>query len=187
MLEKPAPPRKLFTAKDLERLPPDDRCEVIRGELCPMPDIEAMHGNITALITAYAGVFIEQEELGECFAAGTHFVLEVKPDTVVAADFAFVSKGRVKRIPSRGYLFLAPDLIVETHSDDDRSTEFALKIALWLNSGVKVVWAVEPKSQTVAIHRSGEMPQILTGDDTLTEEKLLPGFALPLKRLFRAV
>lgn len=181
------PARKLYTAEDLESLPSDARYELIRGELCLMPNNSAEHGNITATLTIHVGYFIEQNDLGRCFAAETRFTIENNPDTTIGPDFAFVAKDRLTGIPPTGYLRMAPDLVLETRSPGDRRAAFALKISQWLHGGVKVVWALEPKTQTLTIHRTGELPITLTVDDTLTEEQLLPGFSLPMRRLFRPV
>ena len=179
--------RKLYTAEDLECLPSDARYELIRGELCLMPNNSAEHGFKTATLTIHAGYFIEENELGTCFAAETRFTIEGNPDTTMGPDFAYIAKARLTSIPPKGYLRLAPDLVVETRSPGDKRTAFALKISQWLHGGVKVVWAVEPATQTLTIHRTGELPQTLTIEDTLTEETLLPGFSLAMRRLFRPI
>ena len=177
---------KVYTTADLEEMPHDARYELIRGELYPMPNNSAEHGNKTALVSAYVTVFVEQHNLGKCFAAETRFVVEENPDTTIAPDFAFISNSRQIVIPPTGYLRIAPDLVVETRSPSDRRRAFALKIVQWLSAGSQVVWAVEPSSKTLTIHSKGANPQTLSIDDTLTEENLLPGFALPLSKIFDA-
>src|SRR5438105_2093912 len=113
------PPGVLYTAVDLERLPADERLELIRGELCPMPNNSAEHGNKTARLSGPIIVFVEEHELGECFAAETRFTIDVAPDTTLGPDFAFISKERLQDIPAKGYLMMAPDLVVEMRSPND--------------------------------------------------------------------
>jgi Uma2 family endonuclease len=48
------------------------------------------------------------------------------------------------------------------------------------------VWIVDPVQRTVTIHRSGTDPVLLTEDNTLTEEGLLPGFTLSIREIFPA-
>jgi len=188
LLETPRPflaeDTKLYTAEDLEQMPSEARYELIRGELFPMPNNSAEHGYTTITLSILVGSFIIANDLGKCFAAETRFIVEENPDTTIAPDFAFIVKDRVNALPKRGYLKMAPDLVVETRSPGDRRREFALKIAQWINAGTQVVWAVEPASRTLTIHRSGVLPQTLMIQDTLTEETLLPGFSLPLARIF---
>ncbi len=184
---RPGPIGALHTADDLEQLPSDARYELIRGELCAMPNNSAEHGNKTVRITISVGHFIEENELGECFAAETRFTIETNPDTTLGPDFAYISKERLKDIPPKGYLRLAPDLVIETRSPNDTGAEFALKISRWLLAGVREAWAVDPATQTLVVHRSGAAPRTLTIDDTLTGGDMLPGYAMPLRKLFRKV
>src|SRR5690348_6295213 len=90
-----------YTAEDLERLPIDDRLELIRGELCPMPNNSAEHGNKTARLSGPIIVFVEEHELGECFIAETRFTIETAPDTTLGPDFAFISRERLQGIPEK--------------------------------------------------------------------------------------
>jgi Uma2 family endonuclease len=74
---------------------------------------------------------------------------------------------------------------VETRSPNDTRTEFALKIAQWLNAGAKVVWALDPADRVLTVHRKGVEPRTLRPEDTLSGDDVLPGFTLSLKRVFR--
>lgn len=182
---QPGPIGRIYTARELEQLPDNARYELIRGELCVMPNNSAEHGNKTMRLSAPVALFAEEHDLGECFAAETGFTIEQNPDTVLAPDFAFVSRDRLDGIPPKGYLLLAPDLVIETRSPGDTRTELSLKVARWLQAGAQLVWVLDPASQTVTVHRTGLAPQTFGAEDTLTGEDVLPGFSLPLHRLFR--
>ncbi len=175
---------ELFTADDLQRLPEDDRLELIRGELCPMPNNSAEHGLKTMRLSTPISSYVYEHDLGECFAAETRFTVEENPDTTMGPDFAFISKERLQAIPPKGYLKMAPDLVVETRSPGDRRTEYALKIARWLSAGVQAVWALDPATRSLTVHRAGVTPRTLTVDATLEGEDVLPGFSLPLAKVF---
>ena len=71
------PVGELFTADDLERLPAEDRLELIRGELCPMPNNGAEHGLKTMGLSAPIASYVDEHDLGECFAAETRFTIEI--------------------------------------------------------------------------------------------------------------
>lgn len=177
---------KVYTAFELEQLPHGARYELIRGELCLMPNNSAEHGNKTIRLSAPITIFVEENHLGECFAAETHFIVERNPDTVLAPDFAFVSNECLSGIPPKGYLAIAPDLVIETRSPGDTHTEVALKVARWLQAGTKLVWVLDPASRTLTVHRSGISPRILGVEDILTGDDVLPGFSLSMRQLFRA-
>lgn len=178
--------QRLYTAEDLENLPGSERYELIRGELCPMPDNSAEHGKITARLSGPVIVHVQDNGLGECFAAETRFTIEEDPDTSIGPDLAFVARERLPDpFPSKGYLRLAPDLVVETVSPNDTRRELNLKIGQWLRAGTRLVWVIDPGRRTLTVHRPGELPRILGSEDTLTGEDVLPGFEFPLQRLFR--
>ena len=178
-------PTRLYTAEELERLPADSRYELIQGELVSVPpDNGAEHGNITLKLSSRAAVFVEDNALGECFAAETRFVIEQGPDTAIGPDFAFVARERLPEMMPRGYLRLAPDIVLETRSPGDIRREVALKVARWLNAGVRIVWSLDPAARTLTVHRAGQPPRLLTETDTLAGEDVLPGFTFPLRRLF---
>ena len=185
--EQTPTPETVYSAEDLETMPSGERYELIRGELCAMPNNSAEHGSKTMRLSFPVAAFVDENDLGECFAAETRFILEIEPDTALGPDFAFISKDRLTAIPPKGYLKLAPDLVIETRSPGDTRAEFALKVAHWLQAGTKIVWALDPRAQTLVVHRSGVLPQTLYRDDTVTGEDVLPGFAYPLRRVFREV
>lgn len=127
---------RFYTAEDLENLPGKERYELIRGALCPMPDNSAGNGKITARLSGPVIVHVQDNDLGECFAAETRFTIEEDPDTAIGPDLAFVAKERLPDpFPSKGYLRLAPDLVVETVSPNDTKREVSLKVARWLQAG----------------------------------------------------
>lgn len=138
------------------------------------------------ILSARVAVFVEDNALGQCFAAETRFTIEEAPDTSMGPDFAFVAKERLPNpIPSQGYLKLAPDIVLETVSPGDRQRAVNLKVARWLQAGTRIGWFLAPATRTLTVHRPGAMPRILGPGDTLTGEDVLPGFGFPLRRLFR--
>ena len=180
-------PGQIYTDDDLERMPSSERLELIRGELVPMPHNSADHGQKIMRLSGPVFAYVDEHDLGECFAAETRFTIEQNPDTTLGPDFAFISKERLQDIPPKGYLRMAPDLVVETRSPGDTRREFALKISQWLNAGARIVWALDPATRSLTIHRTGTPSRTLTVGATLEGEDVLPGFTLPLQRIFRDV
>jgi Uma2 family endonuclease len=180
------PIRKKFTAEDLGRLSEEDfHYELIEGELQEMTPPGAVHGSVSNLFAAYATIFVEEHELGECFTAETGIWVSRNPDTVLAPDWAFVRKDRVPHPLPEGYLPVIPDLVLETRSPNDTLTEIQAKIQRWLNAGVPMVLEANPKTCELTVYRPGQPPLILGREDTFSGEEVLPGFTLPLRRLFR--
>src|SRR5262249_4638196 len=116
---------QLLTADDLWRLPQDGmRHELIRGELTNMPPAGAEHGVTTMNLSTPLDKHARTNDLGRVLAAETGFIIGRDPDTVRAADVAFVSKPRIPAtgIPKK-FFPGAPDLAVEVVSPSDTVSE----------------------------------------------------------------
>jgi len=177
----------LWTGDDLwaYRGRPGYRYELVEGELREMSPPGPEHGSVGQSLGWRATQFVEDNDLGQSFLAETGFYVRRNPDTVIAPDWAFIAKERApERWPS-GYGQVVPDLVLEVRSPGDTRKEIADKIALWLAAGVRLLWDLDPKRRVVTVHRPGEPPRELGVDDTLSGEDLLPGFSLPLRRIFR--
>lgn len=86
---------KLTTADELLDMPNDGfRYELIQGQLKKAPLAGHEHGRVTVNLSCSLGNFVASKGLGAGYAAGTGFILERNPDTVLAPDAAFVQKTR---------------------------------------------------------------------------------------------
>ncbi len=181
-LEKP----KLFTADDLDRLSDQGfRYELIQGKLRQMSPSGGPHGSASSRVSFYVNAIVYSDDLGETFAAETGFFLEHDPDTILAPDFAFISNERLPDPIPEGFVPVVPDLAVETRSPSDTTREVAEKVEQWLIAGVRLVWVIEPKKRTITTHRLGRSARILSSDNLLDGEDVLPGLSVPVAKLFR--
>ncbi|HYU18816.1 MAG TPA: Uma2 family endonuclease [Chloroflexota bacterium] len=178
--------RKLMTAEELLRLPDDGLGhELVRGELRTMPPTSWEHGGATSVFDASLGHYVRTHQLGQVVTGEPGFLLTTNPDTVRAPDVAFVRRERLLAAgPVRGYWPGPPDLVVEVISPHDLYTEVDEKVAEWLEQGARLVFVVNPRRRAVAIHRPGQPVRILTGDDVLDGEDVIPGWTLPIRDLF---
>jgi Uma2 family endonuclease len=175
--------RDITTAEELLRAGDIGRCELIRGELHMMIPPGARHGWVAINLTGPILNHVEANRLGHLYAAETGFQLSRDPDTVRAADVAFVRADRPGP-PERGYYPGAPDLAVEVLSPDDRPGYVRDKVAEWLEAGAGAVWVVDPRTRTVAVHEPGRDPLVLGENDTVPGGEVLPGFALAVREVF---
>lgn len=174
------------TADDLERLSAAGyHYELLQGELHPMTPAGGEHGNSTGRLTTRLQVCVDDGDLGEYFVAETGFLIGHNPDTVLAPDWAFVRAERAPHPIPRGFLPLAPDLVLETRSPHDSAREVADKIRRWLDAGSQVVLDLDPAAQRLTVHRLGQEPETLGAGDTLRLADVLPGLSLPLRLVFR--
>ena len=78
----------------------------------------------------------------------------------------------------------APRLAVEIRSDSNSWPELRRKAARYLAADTPGVWLVDPATRTLELHRPGEAPQTLTGDDVIEGGEVLPGFRARVSELF---
>jgi Uma2 family endonuclease len=177
----------LMTAEELIRLPRGRfRYELIDGELKTMSPSGHPHGRIIMCIAAPLAQFVWDHELGEVYGAETGFKLTANPDTVLAPDAAFINKERFDQgRDTKGYWLGAPDLAVEVLSPSESAADVEGKVSKWLRYGAKQVWVVIPERCTITIHRSATDVITFSEGDYLKADDLLPGFSVPLEKIFR--
>jgi Uma2 family endonuclease len=113
-------------------------------------------------------------------------VLGRNPDHVVGADSAFVmNRSLPMKVSPEGYLETVPELIVEFRSKNDTSAEISEKNADYLQSGARLVWLLDPDTETAVEHRPNTQPKTHRRSDTLTCDDIIPGFQLSAAELFR--
>lgn len=169
------------------------RCELVAGQLVMMSPAGFEHGLIVQRIAAAIQAHVEPRQLGVVVAAETGFLLRRAPDTVRAADVAFVQMNRLDaddRCPT-GFFEGAPDVAIEVLSPSDLRDRAAVqrtleKVGEWLAAGASEVWTVDPGRREVAIYRGGpaDAPTTFAADATL-RSPALRGFSLALPSLFR--
>ena len=175
-----------FTAEELLRLNlSGKRTELVRGVLLVREPAGYRHGKVAIALTVAIGKYVESTQLGELLAAETGFRLATDPDTVRAPDLAFIRRERVPIPAPKGFAELAPDLVVEVLSPDDRPGEVLAKVGDWLTAGSALVWVIDPIRQLARVYRADGSETVLSRDASLDGEQVLPGFACPLAMLFR--
>jgi Uma2 family endonuclease len=175
----------LMTAADLERLPDDDhRYELVRGELIRMSPVNLGHTTYAHLVSYHLNDFVLPRGLGIVGGEGG-FVLEHDPDTVRAPDVHFI---RADRVPTGEALDhfgdFAPDLAVEVRSPSDSLVGLYRKADEYFAAGTRLVWIFDPKPKHVHVCTPNGRRVTLGADDTLDGGDVLPGFRLPLRKVF---
>ena len=177
---------QLMTADELLALPRGEfRYELVNGELKKMSPAGQRHGRIIVKLTEPLARFVRENQRGQVYAAETGFKLKSNPDTVLAADIAFVRKERLELLgETESYWPGAPDLAVEVNSPSDTVREVESKVAEWLEFGTGIVWVVSPKLRNVTVYRSLTDISILTEKDTLEGGEVVPGFQIAVAEIF---
>ena len=175
---------RLITAAELLAMPRGygKRYELIRGELVEKMPTGTPHG-IAVKWTSFVLTEYEVDTgYGQVITGEPGYRLESDPDTVRAPDVAWIAPGRIPP-GTQGYPNLAPDLVVEVLSPGQDLSD---KARMWLSYGTREVWVTQPAAPvSVTRYRPGQPPVTLYEDDILDGGDLLPGFSVPVWRLFR--
>ena len=176
---------RLMTGEELARHPELEPCELVDGRVVPMTLAGFRHGKIVARLGSRLGAYAEATQRGEVAVGDVGIYTRRDPDTVRGADVIFISHERYSRRGSLTFLGVAPELVVEVFSPEDRWSEVERKAEEYLSAGALCVWVADPRTRKVLVHRPGSEPETLEMGDILRDEEILPGFALPLSELFR--
>lgn len=174
-----------ISADDLERLtPPNMLSELVRGVMVVREPPGYRHGRVAARLAKILMDHVDTRDLGEVLAAETGFKLTSDPDTVRAADVAFIRRDRMPDPEFAGYAEMGPDLVVEVLSPSDRPGKVLAKVADWLSAGSALVWVVDPDHLRARVYRADGSESFVTETGALDGEDILPGFTCPLASIF---
>lgn len=162
--------------------------EFIEGEVYQVPSNPKV-SSIAAIISGELYIYLKTHDTGHLTGdAGGFMVAEQR----YAPDVAYISYARQPELAGKGYNPHPPELAVEVIneadndvSDPDESRRLRMKIVNCLAAGV-LVWVVNGAERLIEVYETGTNGRVLTENDTLTAENILPGFSVPVKDLFRS-
>ncbi len=178
-----------LTVEEFLALPEDgvDR-ELIRGELRegPMTYRNQYHSESMGAVAETLRVWRRASGLDWRILVGdAGFVLKDDPQTVVGIDVAVVDRSRLQsEMADRSIIIGAPVLAVEILSPSDTVEHIHERTELFIESGVAVVWWLDPRDRTVRVYRPNQVPVLLNESQDLTGEPELPGLRVAVAELF---
>jgi Uma2 family endonuclease len=159
---------------------PDKRVELVRGVLLVREPTGLRHARVVAALSRRLAEHVEAHSLGQIYTGDPGFTLARGPDTVRAPDIAFIRGDRVPDPEPRGFPDMAPDLAVEVLSPDDRPGDTLAKVGDLLMGGTRLVWVIDPERRLARVYRQDRTEALVPGNEALSGEDLLPGFACRL-------
>jgi Uma2 family endonuclease len=115
--------------------------------------------------------------------------MRLLPGLIRIPDIAFISWDQLpkRERPTDPIAGLAPYLAVEVLSKGNTKREMDRKVREYFLSGVRLVWLVTLASRTVQVYTALDQSKTLTENQVLDGGDVLPGLALPLRRIFAEV
>jgi Uma2 family endonuclease len=175
---------RLVTAEEFAKIPNDEwHYELVEGRVVKVSPPGSRHGVLVNHIGALLLEHVRAHDLGVVMASGG-FCIARGPDTVREPDVAFVRRDRVPEsgIPD-GYWPGPADLVIEIRSPGDRKGEIETKVADYLARGVRLVWVVDPKKQTIVAYRDGSSPKAHSSNDVLDAGDVVAAFSCTVRRM----
>jgi len=112
--------------------------------------------------------------------------IELAPGVVRAPDVAYIPRDRIINLDPKHTLKAIPALVVEVLSAYNTAREMSRKIQQYRDAGIELIWVVDPEKCEVDIYSSLPLKTLGQGG-TLRDDKILPGFSLPLSVVFEPV
>lgn len=177
---------KLITGKEYARMPGHERTELVRGRITPVtPPPTFDYGEAESNLAGEMRSFNRRHKLGRIASGAVGVYTGRDPDTVRAADIAFISHAQyARRNPDDTYLDVVPELMVEIRSPKNTAAAIDEKLGEYFAIGVKLVWVAESKRRVVSVYRSLTDVRVLKEGDELAGEDILPGFRMPVADIF---
>lgn len=175
-----------ITGEELFQRPDQGRCDLVEGRIVPMTPTGYFHGVVEFRLAAKLVDYADQSRRGVAFGGEAGILIRRNPDTIRAADAAFISNERsARRSSASSYLDVAPELVIEILSPDDRWNEVMEKLSDYFSAGVVAVWVCNPRRKEIFAYRSVTEGQRFGEGQILADEEILPGFTLSIDNLFR--
>ena len=149
-------PKEQYTSKDYWALPEGTRAELIGGQLYNMAPPSRIHQEITFQLARKLADYIDSKQ-GNCKVYPAPFAVNldaddknwVEPDISVICD--------PDKLTDRGCSG-APDFIVEVVSPSSRRMDYLNKTGLYLNSGVREYWIIDPLKKYTTVYLNEQDP-----------------------------
>lgn len=176
----------LMTAEEFAIKHGDGGAELIDGVVVEEPVMpNARHGQVCSQVIYQLSRFVETHDLGHVLSNDTFLLVARDPDRVRGVDVMYYSFDRLPRGPvPTETMTTPPNLAIEVKSPSNRYWELLQKATEYLTIGVTLVWVVDPELRMVAVFTDDDFPVRLDNGSTLTAPGVLPGFELPLAKLF---
>ena len=167
-----------------------------KGELIVNPPTGGESDSRNASIIARLVLWAESYG-GMYYGATAGFVLP--NGAIKSPDAAWIEQSRYEALTPQqreGFVPLCPDFVVEfppsvppiggdVRGGSDSLSMLQDKMQEYRENGARLGWLIDPQNQRVEVYRQGRGVELLEQPQTLSGEDVLPGFILPLTRIWR--
>ena len=158
-------------------------CELIDGTLVEK-SMGAIESYLALELAYYLGIFAKQHDLG--ILLGEAGMLRYSPKRIYLPDISFIAwaQNPMRELQKQQVADLHPDLAIEVLSPGNTRQEMKKKRVDYFDWGTQLVWQLDPPSRTMEVFTAPETSTTVGSTGTLDGGQVLPGFSLPLAKLF---
>ena len=178
----PLEQRTDVTVDELQKMSLQFPAELYNGRVdYKLPNLE--HGFIQLNFATELKLYLRQNPIGIVMVETNFKLWSDRPKESRIPDVAFIKK---ERIPTnwRSFPLMAPDIAIEIISPEDNFFRVMNKVDAYLEQGSEIVWLVISETREVLVCTKEKKT---SEKDTVTAPDLLPGFALPVEKIFEGV
>jgi Uma2 family endonuclease len=170
---------------------PDNGMErwLIDGELRerPMTMRNRFHSRVLIRVGKFLDDWLDQQPppRGQVLSGEAGVRLRRDPDVTVGIDVVYVSSEVIVHQTDETTLIDGvPTLAVEIPSPKATVEEIEEKVTAYQRARVPLIWIINPYRRTVTVHALDAEPVLFNVEQELSGEPHLPGFRVPVARLF---
>ena len=174
-----------LTPEKLLEMPDGTRYELVNGKLkehAMGAESSLVAANVISLLKQHA----RPRKLGKVFASDCGYqAFPHNPKQVRKPDGSFIARGRLPddKAP-KGHITIAPDLGLEIVSPNDTAEDIEARRIDFMRAGTRLFWVLYPESRTVHVFHQDGSSVVLTENDELHGEDVLPEFTCKVAELF---
>jgi Uma2 family endonuclease len=156
--------------------------EYLRGQVTEKPMPTDLHGSAVVRLIMVFGGHLDTSNEWTVRTEVRH--ADRSQDWVFLPDVEI----RLKAPPqARGAVEGAPPFAIEVLSPDDRPGAWLERVELYMSSGTRLLWIVDPEEEWIRVYRPGEPGRTYRVGETLDARPVLTDFTLDLAAFFARV
>jgi Uma2 family endonuclease len=180
---------KFFTADDILDLPDPEGgigWEFVDGQLVPVMPASPIHGQLIVECAARLWSHVREHGLPGKVLSDTGVVLGLRrdPERMRGPDVTYIEQSKLVDQDPYRLLRVIPDLAIEFDLTSGKKPGGQRRIVEYLEAGVRLVWAIDVYTHTAMVYRADGSARLIRADEALDGEEVVPGFRLPLAKLF---
>lgn len=156
------------------------------GELVIMPPTGSETGNREGNIFGQLWVWSEQDGTGITFSPSAGFKLSTGAERSPDASWIRLERwNTLSAEQKQRFAPICPDFVVELRSHSDNLKPLQEKMLEYMQEpGFQLGWLIDRKNRQVYIYRPGEEVECLDNPTTVSGDRVLPGFALNMSKIW---